>query len=149
MKTIIESVIIESTQVFSFLLEEGYNISQNVFNPEINDSISLRVKFTNVEVKREIIIDFLPRQQYWLNFLIVKTNLIHESFSISDFAEFKNKKLKNESSLGYLVKENEFENDLRRILIQVKNILQTDLKNVINGTGWINVPTVDPRAPYM
>lgn len=130
---------------FDFL--KNYNLkilSEEIFNKSKPESQWVRIIYSN-EKNREIIVEFYPKEIYKISFDI--SNSIKVTYGTFGLKQYLNFKAGNEPKFIPMeeLDKNNFDQSLRDYAAKVEFLLENELKEIVNGNEWIDIPSYDPR----
>lgn len=130
---------------FDFL--KNYNLkilSEEIFNKSKPESQWVRIIYSN-EKNREIIVEFYPKEIYKISFDI--SNSIKVTYGTFGLKQYLNFKAGNEPKFIPMEKldKNNFDQALRDYAAKIEFLLENELKEIVNGNEWIDIPSYDPR----
>lgn len=141
-------IVVKEIEIkFNFLNQEGYSFTPvRIFNEDDKSRIFARLGLINHTNGRELNFTILPREIFRIEVFITNTT-IDESLDIKHYMEFKDgDPLKY--SPPFVIDENNLIVSTHHVLSKVKNVIQTDLKDVVMNKEWITIPTYDPKDNY-
>lgn len=129
---------------FKFLSNVGYILEPiEIFNKDNPQLRRIRVVFKNIHANRLLVVDIKSRKD--IRLVIFIHNLLDEkNLGLEDYLSFKNGNPPHYNP-PFILDPDYLLESIDKVTVVVRNLVETDLKKVIDGIEWITIPSYDPR----
>lgn len=141
LQEIINKIKVDFAYIENFNLKFSKEI---ILNKDDENAISIRL-ITNEYNYRKIYLTIYPRKIIQITFAI--SNTIKTVYSLIQIKEYLNFKAGNEPKFIPMeeLDKNNFDQSLRDYAAKIEFLLENELKEIVNGNEWIDIPSYDPR----